>query len=398
MKGEEIEMISTSLNIKQTEALWKKAAAAGIPRDEFLANLNSQGAAAVLDECAKKGVIASTKPARAEMPFELMADQEYYTPNAAFFTFCHASPPKVDVKNWRLSIEGDGVENPFTLTYDDLLKLPSKTFTRYLECAGNGRSFYETLLKKKAMGSQWHFGGYGIAEWTGVPLGELLKRAKVKSSAVEVMPVGIDNPPGERPLPISKAIEEDSLLVYLMNNEILPVDHGFPVRAFLPGWVGVASVKWVGKLVVSTQPLHVITNTTSYVLIGPDYAPQPPAKGPVISKQFIKSACCLPWPATLKAGEQKITGYAWSPDGKISKVDVSLDGGKTFQSARLIGPNIEKAGSRWEYTFNAKPGPLTITPSATDERGNTQYDLSQQKWNQLGYLFGAMVPHLVTVN
>jgi sulfane dehydrogenase subunit SoxC len=386
-----------SLNERQSEALWKKAAAAGIQRDEFLTNLNTNGPAAILDECARKGAMASTKPARAEMPFELMANQEYYTPNSAFFTFCHASPPVVDIKNWKLSIEGDGIENPFTLTYDDLLKLPSRTFTRYLECAGNGRSFYESMLKKKAMGSQWHFGGYGIAEWTGVQLGEILKRAKVKPSAVEVMPVGIDNPPGERPIPISKTMEEDSLLAYLMNGEILPVDHGFPVRAFLSGWVGVASVKWVGKLVVSTTPIHVVTNTTSYVLIGPEYASQSPAKGPIISKQLIKSAVCLPWPATLKAGQQKIVGYAWSPNGRISKVDVSLDGGKTFQAAANIGPNIEKAGTRWEYSWQATPGPLTITPKATDEKGNSQYDISQQKWNQLGYLFGALVPHPVTV-
>lgn len=390
-------MINVTLNDRQTEALWKKAAEAGISRNDFTSNLDNNGAAAVLDECAGKGVIASTKPARAEMPFEIMADQQYYTPNSAFFTFCHASPPQVDIKNWRLSIEGDGVENPITLTYDDLLKLPSRTFTRYLECAGNGRSFYESMLKKKAMGPQWHLGGYGIAEWTGVQLGELLSRAKVKPSAVEVMPIGIDSPPGERPMPISKAMEEDSLLVYLMNNEILPVDHGFPVRAFLPGWIGVASVKWLGKLIVSTQPLHVTTNTTSYVLIGPDYQPQPPAKGPIISKQTIKSACCQPWPANLKAGEQKITGYAWSPDGKISRVEVSLDGGKTFQNAVLTGPNIERAGSRWEFSFKASPGSITITPRATDEKGNTQYDISRQKWNQLGYLFGAQVPHPVTI-
>jgi sulfane dehydrogenase subunit SoxC len=389
-------MNGINFNDRQIKALWKKAEAASIPRSEFLTNLNTNGAAAVLDECATKGVMVSAKPAWAEMPFELMANQEYYTPNSAFFTFCHASPPVVDIKNWKLSIEGDGVENPYTLTYDDLLKLPSKTFTRYLECAGNGRSFFESMLKKKAMGSQWRFGGYGIAEWTGVPMKELLSRAKVKPSALDVMPVGVDNPPGERPLPISKAMEEDSLLAYLMNGEILPVDHGFPVRAFLPGWVGVASVKWVSKIIVSTSPIHVITNTNSYVLIGPDYQPQPPAKGPVISKQLIKSAICLPWPATLKAGEQKITGYAWSPSGKITKVEVSLDGGKTFVPARLTGPNYERAGSRWEYTLDLTRGLQTITPRATDEKGNTQYDMSEQKWNQLGYLFGALVPHPIT--
>jgi sulfane dehydrogenase subunit SoxC len=90
-------------------------------------------------------------------------------------------------------------------------------------------------------------------------------------------------------------------------------------------------------------------------------------------------------------------GYAWSPFGKISEVDVSIDGGKTFTPATLTGPNIERAGSRWTLSFNAAPGSMTITPRATDDAGNVQYDVSQQKWNQLGYIFGAMVPHPVTV-
>ena len=198
-------------------------------------------------------------------------------------------------------------------------------------------------------------------------------------------------------MPMAKAMEEDSLLVYLMNGEILPADHGFPVRAFLPGWVGSASIKWVNRIVVSTKPINVTMNTTSYVLIGPDYQPQPPAKGAAMTTQILKSACCLPWPATLTAGHQKITGYAWSPFGKIKTVNVSLDGGRNFQMATLGETNIERAGVRWEFSFDARPGDLTITPCATDDKGNTQYDISQQKWNQLGYLFGAMVPHPVKV-
>ncbi len=390
-------MNTTTMNQEITEAVGKEALKAGISRDEFLTLFSQFGAASILDKCLQKGTLASNKQARAEMPFEIMAKQEYYTPNSAFYTFCHSAPPKVDIKNWRLSLEGDGIEQPLTLTYDDLLKLPSKTFTRYLDCAGNGRFFYDSFLHHKAMGQQWHWGGYGIAKWTGVQLRELLERAKVKKSAMEIMPVGVDNPPGERPMPIAKAMEEDSLLAYLMNGEILPVDHGFPVRAFLAGWVGVASVKWVGKIIVSTTPLRVITNTTSYVLIGPDYQPQPPAKGPVISQQVVKSACCLPWPAALKAGSQKVVGYAWSPFGKIAKVEVSLDDGRTFQQAHLNSQNIEKAGVRWEFSFDARAGDMTITPRATDEQGHTQWDLSQQKWNQLGYLFGAAVPHPIRV-
>jgi hypothetical protein len=92
-----------------------------------------------------------------------------------------------------------------------------------------------------------------------------------------------------------------------------------------------------------------------------------------------------------------VVGYAWSPAGKIAAVDVSLDGGVTFKPAMLVGPNIERSGSRWEFPFTAVPGSLTITPRAADNSSNKQYPVSQQKWNQLGYLFGAMVPHPVTV-
>ena len=228
-------------------------------------------------------------------------------------------------------------------------------------------------------------------------LSEILTRAGIKTSAVDVMPVGLDSEQVARPIPVARAMENDTLLAYMMNGDILPADHGFPARVLVPGWVGVCSVKWVGKIVVSTTPLYTDKNTTSYVFIGPDYQAQGQALGPVVTTQVMKSALCLPWPASLKAGPQKVTGYAWSPAGKIAGVDISLDGGNTFQAASLIGQNIERAGSRWEYSFTASPGSMTITPRATDDHGNVQYPVSQQKWNQLGYVFGAMVPHPVTV-
>jgi len=112
----------------------------------------------------------------------------------------------------------------------------------------------------------------------------------------------------------------------------------------------------------------------------------------------MKSAVALPWPGTLKAGSQTVWGYAWSPAGKIAGVEVSVDGGKSFGPARLIEPNVEKAGVRWEFTFDAQVGDITITPRATDETGATQAtDTSTQKWNETGYLFAVAAPHPVTV-
>jgi DMSO/TMAO reductase YedYZ molybdopterin-dependent catalytic subunit len=331
------------------------------------------------------------------MRFEVMADRGYTMPNGLFFIRNHSSSPFIDVAAWRLSIEGEGASGPFTITYEDLLNMPSTTVTRYVECAGNGRSFYDTFLGRPGQGGQWHLGAYGIAEWTGVRLSEILSRAGISSNAVDVMPTGLDSTSVERPMPVSKAMEDDTIVAYMMNGDLLPIDHGFPARVIVPGWVGSNSVKWVGKITVSTQPIHVEKNTRTYVLIGPDYTPQPPALGQVLTTQLPKSAICLPWPATLNSGQQRIVGYAWSPFGKVARVDVSLDDGLTFQPATLTGPNIERAGSRWEFNFTAQPGEMTITPRVTDDQGNTQYPRSEQKWNQLGYVFGAMVPHPVTV-
>ncbi|MBI2857076.1 MAG: sulfite oxidase [Chloroflexi bacterium] len=333
----------------------------------------------------------------AEMRFESLADRAYTTPNSLFFIRNHSSTPVIDEKTWRLRIEGDGVSRPFEVSYDEMLTLPARTITRYVECAGNGRSFYSSLLGKPAEGSQWLLGAYGIAEWTGVPLSELLERAGVKKTAVDVMPTGLDSLGIERPMSLAKAMETDTIVAYMMNGDILPPDHGFPARVIAPGWVGIASIKWVGKISVSERPTFVEKNTNSYVLVGPDYAAQPPARGPILMEQVMKSACALPWPATIRAGRQKVVGYAWSPWGKIVRVEVSLDVGRTYRDAVLTGSNTGRAGTRWEFTFDALPGDITITPRASDESGRVQHDLSGQKWNQQGYLFGAVVSHPVKV-
>jgi sulfane dehydrogenase subunit SoxC len=381
----------------QVNALLHLNQEALISQSELIDMLGNGGAIEVLEKFKERGVLKSSKPLRAEMKFELMAMQDYFTNNDLFFTYSRSPVPVVDLKTWKLSIEGDGVARPLSLNYNELLRLPYTTVTRYLECAGNGRIFYDLLLNKKADGEQWRFGGYGIADWTGVQLAEVLKLAGIKDNAVDVMPVGGDSSLWQRPFPVVKAMEPDTILAYIMNSKILPPDHGFPLRAILPGWVGAASIKWVNKIIVSTRPIHVAGNTNSYVLIGQDYAPQPPAKGPVITTQLVKSACCLPWPAALHAGHQKVVGYAWSPFGSIAKVEISIDGGKVFKPATLVGPNIERAGTRWEFHFDAVPGEMTIITKATDDQGNTQYPLAEQKWNKFGYLFGAMVPHPVTV-
>jgi DMSO/TMAO reductase YedYZ molybdopterin-dependent catalytic subunit len=410
----------TYLEERQTEQLWRWAKAAGLSRRRFLSLLAGGGGAAVLATFgpraawAQSGSPAQAQPAKPqihakptpselfihhgtnqEMRWEAMYGRGYITPNAMFFIRNHDPSPAIDVKTWQLKVEGPGVARPLELTYDQILGLPSKSVIRYIECAGNGRGFYKEVLGKPAKGTQWRLGAYGVAEWTGVPLKEILDRAGLKRTAVDVMPTGLDARKIERPMSLAKAMEDDTLLVYAMNGDVLPADHGFPVRALVPGWIGIANIKWVGRLLVSEEPIFVEKNTKDYVLIGPDFPEKPPAKGPILTLQTLKSAIALPWPATLSAGQNLIRGYAWSPHGKIGKVEYSLDGGKGWAAVSLREPNVPQAGVRWEFAWDAKPGDYTIMTRATDEKGNTQPDTV--KWNELGYEFSAVIRHPVKV-
>jgi len=164
------------------------------------------------------------------------------------------------------------------------------TETKFIECAGNGRSFFELFQGRRASGTQWKLGAIGVAEWSGVRLRELLERAAVKSTALDVRPKGLDSLNVRRPMPIEKAMEDDTLVVYGMNGEVLPQDHGYPVRMLVPGWVGIANIKWVGSIEVSESPLYSPWNTDTYVLIGDAYPDRP-----VLTTQGVKSAFELPW-------------------------------------------------------------------------------------------------------
>jgi DMSO/TMAO reductase YedYZ molybdopterin-dependent catalytic subunit len=332
----------------------------------------------------------------AEMRWERMAGQGDITPNSLFFVRNHLKTSRIDRAAWRLQVAGDGVEQPLELSYDDLRKLGAETTVRrFVECAGNGRVFFDEVGHQKAEGTQWRLGAIGVADWTGVPLGAVLERAKVKKGARHVMPEGLDELKVRRAVPIGKAMADDTLLVYAMNGEDLPADHGGPVRALVPGWIGVANVKWVGRIEVSEQPLLSDWNTTSYVLLGPGYATEGPAKGPVLSTQSVKSALELPWPATLPAGSQTIRGRSWSGQGRIAKVECRIDDGP-WQAARTEGSNEPLAWARWSLAWDATPGSHTVRVKATDERGNTQPETVP--FNQQGYLYGGIVAHPVTIS
>ncbi len=337
-----------------------------------------------------------------EMRFDVIPDHQYLVPNELFFIRSHGCTPRLDAGTWRLRIDGDGVENPIELTYDDILGMDAVTVRRFVECAGNGRGFYGIQQGQRATGAQWFLGAIGVAEWTGVRLSDVLQLAGLKDTAVEVMPEGLDSMIGQmghvrRPIPIEKALEDDTLLVYRMNGETLLEDHGFPARVLVPGWMGVASIKWVGHIEVSETPLFSPFGSTvppfdiqTYRLFGDDYPPE----GVLLTLQNVKSAFELPFPAQLSPGKQVLHGRSWSGNGTIQHVEVSFDGDR-WRRADLRSENLPQAWVRWTIEWHAEPGEHILRARATDETGQVQLDTVP--FNKFGYTFGAIVNYPITV-
>jgi DMSO/TMAO reductase YedYZ molybdopterin-dependent catalytic subunit len=335
-----------------------------------------------------------------EMRWEALSNRGYLVSNAMFFVRNNNPTPKVDLATWQLRVEGSGVGRSRSFSYDELLSMPSVSVIRAIECAGNGRNFFEKSHGKKVEGTPWNLGGIGVAEWTGVPLREVLQRAGLKRTARDVMAVSLDAKKIQRPFSVEKALAEDTLLVYAMNGDVLPIDHGFPVRVLLPGWVGIAHIKWVESLQVSETPLFSEYNTKRYVLIGKDYPVSEDLKaqgvlGQILTTQKVKSAFELPWDGEISSGKRLVRGRSWSGEGKITTVEVSFDDGKTWRTARLREPNITKAWVRWDLEWDARPGRYGLRARATDDRGNTQPD--NIPFNEEGYSHWAVVTHPLKV-
>jgi sulfane dehydrogenase subunit SoxC len=317
----------------------------------------------------------------AETRWEAMSGAGYLTPTEAFFVRNHAPTPLIDAATWKLKVEGPALEKSLELGYEDLLELPSVSVVKMLECAGNGRIFFDENHGREAPGTPWRLGAVGVAEWTGVPLREILERAKMKSSARDIMAESLDAARMRRPLPVGKALE-DAIVAYEMNGEFLVPDHGFPARLIVPGWAAVASVKWLGKLFVSDEPLFSPWNTEKYVLSGEGH------DGAPVTRQTVKSALELAWNARLPSGSNTIRGRSWSPDASIARVECSLDG-EEWREAAIEGPNLPGAWATWSITVDLPPGDHALRVRATDTGENTQPE--ELSFNELGYLYDGVV-------
>lgn len=343
----------------------------------------------------------------AEMRWRAGSHDGHLTPNDEFFVRSHTRTPIVDVATYRLRIFGDALREPrdadaaVELDLPSLLALPTRTIPAVLECTGNGRSLFAEQQGTEAPGTAWKMGGVGMATWRGVPLAAVLDRVGLSADAREVMATGLDDSfwrdgteygPVRRPLPIEKALD-DCLLAFEMNGEPLPLDHGYPLRLIVPGWVGIASIKWLGSLEVSSRHLESPWNTRWYRMTGGDYteAEQPLGVSPV------RTAFELDWDAVLPARrEVALHGRSWSGWAPIDRVEVSVDGGETWRDAALEPDHGGYAWRRWSITFPAsEPGAYELLARATDRLGHTQPD--DVPFNAEGYFFWAVVRHPVRV-
>ncbi|AFZ01122.1 sulfite oxidase [Calothrix sp. PCC 6303] len=340
-----------------------------------------------------------------EMNWGEMYQRGYIVPNSLFYVHNRSAPPAFDPATWQLKISGTGVAQPCSLSYDQVITMSSRSVICAIECTANGRRFFEEAYNRPVPGANWRLGAIGVAEWTGVPLATLLELAKVKSTARDVQVIGadLDSLDGKGTntsnfnsvIPIAKAKSADSLLAYAMNGEPLPPDHGRPCRVILPGWSGNAHVKWITEIVVSESPIYTPWVTEQMVLKGADYPVAEKYQGKLVTYQNVKSAFELPWDTTLVAKKYLLRGRSWSGLGNIRRVEVSLNGGNTWQLARMQEPNLPYAWVRWDIDWHPIPGKYILQARATDSKGNTQP--LTVPWNDGGLLYGGVVSHPVTV-
>lgn len=350
----------------------------------------------------------SVKPFNAEPPKDLLVEK-FLTPNEVFFVRNHLPVPDVDPDDYELEICGRGIK-PIVLKLDDIkTKFKKHTITSVIQCAGNRRS--EINEVKEVKGLNWGSAAIGNAEWSGALLYDVLKYAGVDFNDPKIQHVqfeGLDTDPANMPygasVPALKVFNpnNDVLLAYEMNGKEIPKDHGFPIRAIVPGVVGARNVKWLGKIIVSEEESKSHWQTNDYKGFSPstNWDNVDFSKSPAIQELPVNSAICKPSENSvvqLQDNHIKVEGYAWSGGGrKIVRVDVSVDDGKTWHVADMIQDNSPLyrcwAWTLWRVNIPVvvpRDSKLQIICKAVDSSYNVQPDSFPPIWNLRGVLGNA---------
>jgi len=314
------------------------------------------------------------------------------TPVGLHYLLIHFDIPAVSVAEWRLTI-GGRVERPMRLSLEEIKSRPAQTIPVLLECAGNGRS----LLEPRPLSQPWLQEAVGNAEWTGTPLGPIIEEARPRPAAREVVFTGLDRGVQggteqhyERSLPIDEARADGVLLAYAVNGVSIPPQHGFPLRLIVPGWYGMAHVKWLRAITLIDGSFEGYQQSSAYHLRTSAVDPGEPVT------RILPRALMVP-PGIpdfmsrtrfMGPGRTTVEGRAWSGRAAIVKVEFSHDGGRKWSVARLGAPTSPRAWRRWSYEWEPEPGEHELCVRATDAMGNTQPDTPG--WNAEGVMNNAI--------
>jgi DMSO/TMAO reductase YedYZ molybdopterin-dependent catalytic subunit len=338
-------------------------------------------------------IVRSDSPADLETPVHLL-DTAWITPNHLHFVRTHLQSPRVDSSAFGLTIEGE-VNRPLKLALSDLRAFREASQVVTLECSGNGRVYSDPPVP----GLQWEKGAVGTARWTGVPLRDVLNRAGVKPAGKHIVMNGADVPFGAVPdfvrsIPVEKAMHPDTLLAYRMNGEDIPVEHGYPLRLIVPGWEAAASTKWLVSIRVSENEFDGHFMRNAYRIPNRHVAPGSvvdPADMVPYTTLDVKSIFTSPLDgATVRTGSSvELRGFAWAGEADVTRVDVSVDFGRTWVPARLDADKARYAWRRFRYTWKPdRRGSYIVLSRATDSQGRTQPAVPS--WNPAGYVYNVI--------
>jgi sulfane dehydrogenase subunit SoxC len=324
------------------------------------------------------------------MPLECLRDA--ITPVGLHYLLIHYDVPAVDPAAWGLVVDGH-VAHPLALTLADLRARPAVTHAVTMECAGNGRA----EIRPRLLSQPWLLEAVGTAEWTGVPVRDVLADAGVLDGAVEVVFSGLDrgveggvHQRYERSLPLEELERDEIILAYAVNAQPLPPQHGFPLRLVVPGWYGMASVKWLSQMTVLTAPFDGYQQTMAYRMRDSEDDPGTP-----VTRMMPRSLMVPPGVPDfltrrrhLPPGEHRLEGRAWSGCAPIERVQVSADAGASWTDAELGEPVGPHAWRGWSLRWRAAAGEHVLCCRAEDRAGNVQP--LEPRWNPGGYANNAV--------
>jgi DMSO/TMAO reductase YedYZ molybdopterin-dependent catalytic subunit len=313
-------------------------------------------------ETATELLVVRAEPLCAETRLE--RQRGLLTPVAAFYARNNFPVPD----SWPgLTVDGE-VEEPLFLDAAALAGLPHRRLVATVECAGNGRRH----MAQPASGEQWGLGAVSTAEWEGFELRQLLEKARVRDGVVEIVFEAADG--FARSLPLERALHPDTLLATGMNGETLPRKHGGPVRVVVPGWYGMAAVKWVRRVAAVKEPFRGHYQVERYVV-----------EGRPVREMKVRAVIAEPVAgAVLAAGEPAtIRGYAWTGSGRVAAVEVSTNGGASWVPAELRGDEVPYAWREWNMGWTPAAGAHRLLAVAATDRGERQP--VEPGWNELGY-------------